>query len=101
MPALGIGMIRTCQDPLGRQGDRRYAEGPIELWTKPLTGGRTAVAIFNFGETESMVTLNMKDLGLRVRATARDVWTAKDLGKITTGWKTMVPDRAVTLLILQ
>ena len=94
-------VIAIDQDLLGRQGDRVYAEGPIEIWTKPLTGGRKAIGIFNFGETASEVSLNLKDLGLKGKVTARDVWAAKDLGEIGDGWKTTVPDRAVVLLVVR
>jgi alpha-galactosidase len=94
-------VIAIDQDRLGRQGDRVYAEGPVEIWTKPLTGGRTAVGIFNFGETESEVTLHLKDLGLKGKIIARDIWAAKDLGEIGDGWKTTVPDRAVVLLVVR
>lgn len=94
-------VIAIDQDALGRQGDRVYAEGPVEIWTKPLTGGRTAVGIFNFGETESEVTLHLRDLGLVGKLTARNVWAAKDLGQIDDGWKTTVPDRAVVLLVVR
>ncbi len=94
-------VIAIDQDTLGRQGDRVYAEGPVEIWTKPLAGGRKAVAIFNFGETESEVSLHLKDLGLSGQVKARDVWAAKDLGEIGDGWKTTVPNRAVVLLVVQ
>jgi alpha-galactosidase len=94
-------VIAIDQDPLGRQGDRVFAEGPIEIWTKPLTGGRKAIGIFNFGETASEVSLNLKDLGLKGKVTARDVWAAKDLGEIGDGWKTTVPDRAVVVLVVR
>ena len=43
-------VIAIDQDALGRQGDRIYAEGPVEIWAKPLKDGAKAVAIFNFGE---------------------------------------------------
>lgn len=41
-------VIAIDQDPLGCQGDRVFAEGPIEIWAGPLTGGRKAIGIFNF-----------------------------------------------------
>ena len=94
-------VIAIDQDALGRQGDRVYAEGPMEIWTKPLTGGRTAIAIFNFGETAAEIGLHLKDLGLRGKVTARDVWAAKDLGEVGDSWKTTVPDRAVVLLVVR
>jgi alpha-galactosidase len=94
-------VIAIDQDALGKQGDRVWAEGPFEIWTKPLTGGRTAVAIFNFSETPIDLGLHMKELGLHGKVTARDVWAGKDLGKIGDDWKTTIPDRAVTLLIIK
>jgi alpha-galactosidase len=93
-------VIAIDQDALGKQGERVYAEGPVEIWTKPLTGGRTAIGLFNFAETQNEISLNMKDLGLKGKVTARDVWAAKDLGEIGDGWKTMVPNRAVVLLVV-
>jgi alpha-galactosidase len=94
-------VIAIDQDALGKQGDRVWAEGPFEIWTKPLTGGRTAVALFNFSETPIDLGLHMKELGLHGKVTARDVWAGKDLGKIGDDWKTNIPDRAVTLLIVR
>jgi alpha-galactosidase len=36
--------IAIDQDPLGRQGDRLYQSGDLDVWTKPLSGGRVAGA---------------------------------------------------------
>lgn len=94
-------VIAIDQDSLGQQGDRVYAEGPMEIWTKPLSGGRTAIGIFNFGETATEISLHPKALGLKAKLTAHDVWAAKDLGEIADGWKTSVPDRAVVLLVVR
>jgi alpha-galactosidase len=94
-------VIAIDQDALGRQGDRVYAEGPVEIWAKPLTGGRKAVAIFNFSDTASEMGLPGKELGLTGQVTARDVWGAKDLGKIGDGWKATVPKHGVVLLVVK
>jgi alpha-galactosidase len=96
--------IAIDQDALGRQGDRVYAEGPVEIWAKPLTGGRKALAIFNFGETATEmrgIGLHLKEAGLPAQVTARDVWAGKDLGKIGDGWKTTVPRHGVVLLVVK
>ncbi len=94
-------VIAIDQDTLGRQGDRVFAEGAVEIWTKPLSGGRTAIGIFNFGETAADAQLHMKDLGLKGKVRVRDVWAAKDAGEIADGWKTTVPDRSAVLLVTQ
>ena len=96
--------IAIDQDALGKQGDRVYAEGPVEIWAKPLKGGAKALAIFNFGETASEmrgIGLHLKEAGLPAQVTARDVWAAKDLGKIGDNWHTTVPRHGVVLLVVK
>jgi alpha-galactosidase len=96
-------VIAIDQDALGKQGDRVYAEGPVEIWAKPLTDGRMAVAIFNFGETASEmrgIRLHLKEMGFPRPVKARDVWGAKDLGTIADDWKTTVPKHGVVLLVV-
>ncbi|MDR3735457.1 MAG: glycoside hydrolase family 27 protein [Acidobacteriaceae bacterium] len=97
-------VIAIDQDALGKQGDRIFADGPIEIWAKPLKGGAKAVAIFNFGETASEIRqdrLHLKDMGFAGAVIARDVWTAKNLGKITDDYKVRVPRHGVVLLLVR
>jgi alpha-galactosidase len=101
-------VIAIDQDALGRQGDRVYAEGPVEIWAKPLKDAAghksAAVAIFNFGETASEmrgIRLHLKEMGFPKAVKARDVWAAKDLGTITDDWKTTVPRHGVVLLVVR
>ncbi|MGA2897746.1 MAG: glycoside hydrolase family 27 protein [Acidobacteriaceae bacterium] len=97
-------VIAIDQDALGRQGDRVYAEGPVEIWAKSLKGGRKALAIFNFGETASEmrgIGLHLKEAGLPAHVTARDVWAAKDLGRIGDDTKFTVPRHGVVLLVVR
>jgi alpha-galactosidase len=101
-------VIAIDQDTLGRQGDRIYAEGPIEIWAKPLKAAAghkaAALAIFNFGETANEmrgISLHLKEAGFPSSATAHDVWAAKDLGPITDATKFSVPRHGVVLLLLK
>ena len=97
-------VIAIDQDALGKQGDRVYAEGPVEIWAKPLKDGSKAVAIFNFGETASEmrgIGLHLKEMGFGASVKARDVWAAKDLGTIKDDWKTTIPRHGVVLLVVK
>jgi alpha-galactosidase len=97
-------VIAIDQDALGRQGDRIFAQGPVEIWAKPLKGGRKALAIFNFGETASEmrgIGLHLKEAGFAGQVTARDVWAAKELGKIGEETKFSVPRHGVLLLVVR
>ena len=40
-------VIAVDQDRPGKQGYRVWAQGPQEIWAKPLSGGAKAVGIFN------------------------------------------------------
>ena len=96
-------VIAIDQDVLGKQGDRVYAEGPVEIWAKPLHDGSLALALFNFGEWPSNlrgISLHLKTLGYPKGAKARDIWAAKDLGPIDDTIKFTVPRHGVVLLKL-
>jgi len=97
-------VIAIDQDALGKQGDRIYAEGPIEIWAKPLKNGSKALAVFNFMDTPSEmrgIGLHLKEAGFKGQVTARDVWAGKDLGKIGDDYKFSLPKHGVLLLVVR
>ena len=90
-------VIAIDQDALGKQGDRVSAEGPFEVWSKPLKDGSVAVALFNRGEdTEAMAMPTAAAIGLKSIKSMRDVWSPSD----TTKGPWMVPGHGVELLIV-
>ena len=42
-------VIAIDQDSLGKQGERVYTDGEVEVWTRHLSGGALAIAVFNAG----------------------------------------------------
>ena len=101
--------IALDQDPLGRQASRVYAEGPLEIWAKPLADGGTAIAIFNFGSE----VLSLRGLGAQLPShvimpenakllmkseASRDVWTGKQYGSFQAAISDPLPEHAVRLL---
>jgi alpha-galactosidase len=96
-------VIAIDQDTLGKQGDRVYSEGPIEIWSRPLHDGSTALAVFNFGEDTTNlrgISLHLAQAGVKGSPKARDIWAAKDLGPITDNPKFTIPKHGVVLLKL-
>ncbi len=91
-------VIAIDQDALGRQGDRVSADGPFEVWTKPLKDGSVAVGLFNCGEdTEAMALPAASALGLKSVKSIRNVWSP---GNTTKGpW--LVSGHSVELLIVR
>ena len=83
-------VIAIDQDALGKQADRVYKEGPVEIWSRPLANGGHALAVINFGEDFTFlrgIDLHLKEAGIRANAPAHDIWGAKDLGSLQAGYK--------------
>jgi alpha-galactosidase len=92
-------VIAIDQDPLGRQARRVKSDGEVEIWTKPLAGGATAVGVFNRGAAPADVPIRCADIQL-CGATVRDVWTHMDGGTLAAARPVSVPSHGVVLLRL-
>src|SRR5262249_19846379 len=66
-------VIAVDQDSLGTQGHRVRADGPLEVWDKPLAGGAHAVALFNRGDAPATMAIQWAELGLSAAHTVRDL----------------------------
>lgn len=93
-------IIAIDQDPLGKQGDRAWAAGQLEIWTRPLADGDFAVALFNRGDYQNQMGFNATDFGLKGTYYARDLWAGKDLGRLPAHYQTFVPKHGVVILRL-
>ena len=74
-------VLAIDQDPAGLQGDRVSAEGPLEIWVRPLADGSKAVGIFNRGPKPLTALVDLAKLNLP-HAKVRDLW----LGTTLTGF---------------
>jgi alpha-galactosidase len=93
-------VIAVDQDSLGKEGDRAYAAGPLEIWSKPLAGDAMAVALFNRTTIATHMTLRLKDVGWNGSAATRDLWAHENIG-VLSGEKTfVVPAHGVVMLRL-
>jgi alpha-galactosidase len=92
--------IAIDQDSLGRQGDRLYEGGDLDVWTKPLSGGRVAVGLFNRSWSVRDVSVDLGEIGFKAGADVRDVWNARDLGRQTGVFTSRIPKHGVTLLVV-
>ncbi len=93
-------VIAVDQDALGKQGYRVSNIGPFEVWVKPLSHGEKAVALFNRSEDAFPMTVELKAVGFRGSAKARDLWTHQDLGIIRGSYTATVPRHGVVMLRL-
>ncbi len=91
---LNKDVIAIDQDPLGKQGDRVSANGPFEVWSKPLADGSLAVALFNRGTDEEEMAIPTEALGIHNASHIHNIWSPEDTGNGP--WK--VPSHGVVLL---
>jgi alpha-galactosidase len=94
-------VIAIDQDPLGRTGRRVVQRGPLEVWTRPLEGERTAVALFNRDAAPAKVEATFAELGIEGRVSAIDVWAERSLGALEGSVSAEVEPHGVLLLVLQ
>lgn len=90
-------VIAIDQDRLGQEGDRVYAEGPIEVWARSLADGSKAVGIFNRHPRPMTETVDFSRLGFHGPVHAHDIWEAKDL-TISAPYSFTIPGHGVILL---
>jgi alpha-galactosidase len=94
-------VIAVDQDVAGVQGHCAWQEGPVEIWTKRLADGSTAVGLFNLDAHPMKITANFKALGLPGAVAARDLWQRKDLespGEGLTMFAPVVPRHGAVML---
>ena len=92
--------IAIDQDSLGKQGDRLYESGDLDVWTKPLSGGRVAVGLFNRSWDVRDVSVDLAEIGFKNGASVKDVWGQKDLGRRSGVFTSRIPKHGVTLIVV-
>ncbi|TDT97464.1 alpha-galactosidase [Streptomyces sp. 846.5] len=94
-------VLAVDQDPLGVQGTAITTSGSTQVWTKPLSNGDWAVALFNRGASSQVVSTTADAVGLRHSGSyaLRDLWqhaTSETAGVISA---TVAPHSTVLLRV--
>jgi len=71
-----------------RSGSPEQTGSQMQLWTKPLGSGKTAVLLLNDDTKNHTVSVVFQDLGLGAKVQVRDIWAHKDLGVSTDSFTT-------------
>ncbi len=91
-------VIAVDQDAAGKQGDRLWAQGPLEIWARELKDGSKVVGLFNRNAGATAITLDLKLLGFHQAVAVRDLWRHADLPPIHEQQTFIVPRHGVVLL---
>jgi alpha-galactosidase len=93
-------VIAVDQDRLGKPGGRILRKNDVEIWTKPLADGKTAVALFNRGRQPAAVRMLWSELGLSGGRRVRDLWAHTDLQNVGSAYTiTVVPHGSILLSV--
>jgi len=93
-------VIAVDQDPMGIQGHRVRKTGDLEVWSKQMADGGRAVILLNRSAAPAKISASWDDIGYpaTLEASVRDLWSARDLGKISGGYSAEVPSHGVVML---
>jgi alpha-galactosidase len=91
-------VIAVDQDPLGHAGARVSANGDIEVWMRPLSGGAIAVGLFNRGAAAADARVTWAELKTSGNLRVRDLWAHADRGRSADGFSATVPSHGVVMI---
>jgi len=95
-------VIAVDQDPLGREGERVWRNGDLEVWAKQLRDGSRAVVLLNRGSAEREVTARWEDLGYptHMSSSVHDLWQHKALGKFSGKFSAQVASHGIVMVMV-
>ncbi len=94
-------VIAIDQDPLGKQGRRIRDDGDLEVWSKEMSGGRRAVALFNRSSEPANIKVSWQEIGMKGKLKVRDLWKHKDLGKFMDSYTgKQIPSHSAMMLLI-
>ena len=78
--------IAINQDALGKAAERKLNEKDYQLFVRPLSGNRYAVALMNTADTAQKLNFTFKQIGLDGKYRMRDIWQHKQVAQKATKW---------------
>ncbi len=93
-------VLSVNQDALGKQARRVVQRGRTEIWTKPMSGGGTAVAFFNRGRGDAEIGGSAEELGLAGPMMVWDAWMDREVGPLGPRLGAKVPSHAASLYLV-
>ncbi len=94
-------VIVVDQDAAGKQGTRAWKSGDQEIWTRSLTNGDVAVAMFNRDSVPASMTARWAELRITTKvAKVRDLWQHAEVASARAGHEAMVAAHGVVMLRL-
>ncbi|MFI5124474.1 MAG: glycoside hydrolase family 27 protein [Chitinophagales bacterium] len=93
-------VIAVDQDKLGKQGYLIENEEYFQIYLKPLSGGDTAICLFNRGDQNKEVNIDWKKYKIGAGHSIRDLWKKQAAGTTSANYKASIPKHDVVVLRL-
>lgn len=94
-------IIAINQDALGKAATRVINEKDYQVFVRPLSGNRHALAIMNTADKAQKFSVVFKKLGLDGKYKMRDVWQHKDVAKNANKWSGNVNAHETKVWVLE
>lgn len=96
-------VIDFNQDDLGKSASlrRRWTEEGYEVWSGPLSDGRTVTAVINWRNETRELTLDLPDIGLQYAGSVKDIWSKNTAEGVRTSYTTTVAGHGTILVELE
>ncbi|KAJ5819572.1 hypothetical protein N7474_005163 [Penicillium riverlandense] len=96
-------VISFNQDSLAQSANlrRRWSEAGYEVWSGPLSEGRTVAALINWANEPRELSLNLPDIGLQHAKIVKNIWANETLSNVRTTYSATVDAHGVMLLELE
>jgi len=91
-------VIAIDQDVLGRQGYRESMKDNLEVFVKPLSGGDTAVCLFNRGDQPKKLDFSWAEFKIGAGASIHNVWKGAAEGTTSSPYRGTIGKHEVILL---
>jgi alpha-galactosidase len=91
-------VIAIDQDKDGKQGARAWKSTDQEIWTRQLSGGSQAIAVFNRATETAKIKVTWADLGISGKRRLRDLWLHQDVAWPGPEYEVTVPGHGVVML---
>jgi alpha-galactosidase len=91
-------VLAINQDALAKPAKKVYDKNNVQVWTKELADGATAIGIFNLDNKTNKQLIEFADIHLPSKLKLRDAWRQKELGIINNSYNAVLPAHGVILL---
>ncbi len=98
---LNSEIIAINQDPLGIAAERKVNTDTHQIFVRPLSNGRHAIAIINTADTAQKLSADLNRLGIEGRHNLRDIWQHKTVAKKASRWSGKVAPHATVVLVTE